>query len=195
MVTLKVSSFFITMIKIITLIWLFLPAGIANMAPIFASKIPWLSKLNFPLDFNRKIGGKRILGDHKTIRGLISGILFGIAAVYVQKQLFLSYEILQTVSLLHYPEQNTLLLGTLLGAGALIGDAAKSFFKRRLNIPSGKSWFPFDQIDYIIGAAIFVTPLIILSVLEYLQIMIIFVILHVLITYVGYLLKLKKDPI
>lgn len=183
------------MIKILSLVWLFLPAGIANMAPIFASKIPWLSTFNFPLDFNLKIGGKRILGDHKTIRGLIAGILLGIAAVYVQKQLFLSYEILQTVSLLHYPEQNTLLLGTLLGAGALIGDAIKSFFKRRFNITSGKSWFPFDQIDYIIGAAIFVSPLIVLSMLEYIQAIIIFFILHVLVTYVGYLLKFKKDPI
>ena len=118
------------------------------MAPIFASKIPWLKTLDFPMDFYVQYRGKRLLGDHKTIRGLISGILLGIATVYVQKQLFLSSEFIQTVSLLHYPTQSALTLGTLLGAGALIGDAVESFFKRQLDIESGKSWFPYDQIDY-----------------------------------------------
>lgn len=183
------------MINILSLIWLFLPAGIANMAPILASKIPWLASLEFPMDFYCKIRGKRMLGDHKTIRGLIAGILFGIATVYLQKQLFLTSEFVQTVSLLHYSSQNIILLGTLLGAGALVGDAVKSFFKRQLNIPSGKSWFPFDQIDYILGAAVFIFPIITLSATEYIQIILIFFVLHVLVTYIGYLLKLKNEPI
>ncbi|MGB4965861.1 MAG: CDP-archaeol synthase [Microgenomates group bacterium] len=181
--------------NILALIWLFLPAGIANMAPIFASKIPWLKTLDFPMDFYVQYRGKRLLGDHKTIRGLISGILLGIATVYVQKQLFLSSEFIQTVSLLHYPTQSALTLGTLLGAGALIGDAVESFFKRQLDIESGKSWFPYDQIDYIVGAAIFIFPLIALSIVEYTQTILIFFILHILVTYVGFQLKLKKDPI
>jgi len=43
-------------------------------------------------------------------------------------------------------------LGALMGGGALIGDGFESFIKRRLNKPSGKPWFPCDQIDWIIGA-------------------------------------------
>jgi CDP-2,3-bis-(O-geranylgeranyl)-sn-glycerol synthase len=43
-------------------------------------------------------------------------------------------------------------LGFLLGLGAMAGDAAKSFFKRRLGIAPGHPWIPFDQIDFQIGA-------------------------------------------
>ena len=39
------------MIKdILFVLWFFLPAGLANMAPIFAARLPYLRKLSFPLD-------------------------------------------------------------------------------------------------------------------------------------------------
>ena len=183
------------MIKIITLIWLFLPAGVANMAPIFASKLPWLSGLNFPMDFYIQYKGKRLLGDHKTIRGLISGILLGIATVWIQKELFVQLEFVRTVSLVNYSNVNLLFLGTLLGAGALIGDAVKSFFKRRFTIPSGKSWLPFDQIDYIIGACISIYPVIHFTWFTYIQIISTFFILHIIATHMGFWLRLKKEPV
>lgn len=183
------------MIKILSLIWLFLPAGIANMAPIFASKIPWLAQLEFPMDFNVKFRGKRVFGPHKTIRGLVAGIIFGIITVWAQRELYAQSEFIRTLSFLNYSTVNILLIGTLLGAGALIGDAIESFFKRQCNIPSGKSWFPFDQIDYIVGAALFIAPIYTLQVLEYVLVLITFFILHVLFTFIGYNMKLKKDPI
>ncbi|MBI3028400.1 MAG: CDP-archaeol synthase [Candidatus Rokubacteria bacterium] len=39
-----------------------------------------------------------------------------------------------------------------MGGGALAGDLGKSFFKRRLDIASGKPLFPFDQLDFVVGA-------------------------------------------
>jgi CDP-diglyceride synthetase len=39
----------------------------------------------------------------------------------------------------------------------MTGDAVKSFFKRRLGITPGKSWFPFDQLDFVLGAILFVS--------------------------------------
>lgn len=181
--------------NILALIWLFLPAGIANMAPIFVSKIPGLRELELPMDLGKTFRGKRIFGAHKTIRGLFSGILFGIATVWLQKEFYGHSEFIRTLSLLDYSTLNILLLGTLLGAGALIGDAVESFFKRQLGIESGKSWFPFDQIDYIIGAAIFIAPIYTLRVLEYVLLLITFFVLHIVFTFIGYNLKLKKDPI
>lgn len=181
--------------NILALIWLFLPAGIANMAPIFVSKLPWLSGLNFPMDFYIQYKGKRLLGDHKTIRGMISGVFLGIITVWIQKELYGNSEFVRTVSLLDYSAISALLLGTLLGAGALIGDAVESFFKRQMGIESGKSWFPYDQIDYIIGAAIFIVPIHTLRALEYVLLLITFFILHILFTFIGYNLKLKKDPL
>lgn len=181
--------------NILALVWLFLPAGIANMAPIFVSKIPGLANLELPMDFGKTFRGKRIFGAHKTVRGFVSGILFAVATVWVQKELYLNSENIRTVSLLDYSTVNILLLGSLLGAGALIGDAVESFFKRQIGIESGKSWFPYDQIDYIIGAAVFLAPIHSLRAIEYVLLLITFFILHILFTFIGYNLKLKKDPI
>ena len=47
---------------------------------------------------------------------------------------------------------NPLVFGLLMGSGAMLGDMAKSFLKRRLNIRSGRPFPPFDQLDFIIGA-------------------------------------------
>ncbi|RMD58285.1 CDP-archaeol synthase, partial [Candidatus Woesearchaeota archaeon] len=59
-----------------------LPAYVANMTPVFARIIfpHWKS----PIDFNKKIGGKRILGSHKTWRGLVCGTIAGIIIAYLQ---------------------------------------------------------------------------------------------------------------
>jgi CDP-2,3-bis-(O-geranylgeranyl)-sn-glycerol synthase len=48
--------------------------------------------------------------------------------------------------------------GLRLGFGAMAGDAAKSFFKRRLAIEPGRPWVPFDQLDFAVGALVLVGP-------------------------------------
>ena len=65
-------------------IWFFLPAGLGNIAPIFAAKLPWLKTYAFPLDGYAMFRGKRLLGDHKTVRGLLSGLLTGMATASLQ---------------------------------------------------------------------------------------------------------------
>lgn len=161
----------------------FLPAGIANMMPVFASKIPILREYCYPLDFGLSFRGKRIFGDHKTIRGLLAGVFAGVLGVLIEQHLgFL-------------PTQNPLLLGFLLSFGALIGDSIKSFFKRQIGIPSGKSWFPFDQIDYIMGGIFFSLFVVELPLSDYLIIISLYFILHLLISYTGFLLGLKNNPI
>ena len=59
---------------------------------------------------------------------------------------------------LDYVGLPTLIVGPLFAIGALGGDALKSFFKRQVGIRPGGTWFPFDQIDYIIGGAIASQP-------------------------------------
>jgi CDP-2,3-bis-(O-geranylgeranyl)-sn-glycerol synthase len=44
------------------------------------------------------------------------------------------------------------------GLGAMADDSAKSFFKRRLGIPPGSPRIPFDQLDFVLRALIFVAP-------------------------------------
>lgn len=156
----------------------FLPAGIANMVPVFAAKLPFLRKYNQPLDFGKSFRGKRILGNHKTIRGFIVGILGGVGVVLIESH------IMQI--------SNPILLGFLLSFGALAGDSIKSFFKRRIGIPSGATWFPFDQIDYILGGLLLSLFVVRLSLWHYVTIFLLYFVLHIATTTVGYFLKLKE---
>jgi hypothetical protein len=86
-------------------------------------------------------------------------------------------------------------LGPLMGAGALFGDAIESFFKRQVNISAGRSLFPFDQIDYIVGGCLFSYAIIRLSLTDYLLILLTWFVIHVLATYLGNLLGIRKRPI
>lgn len=175
--------------------WFFLPAGIANMTPVFAAHIPFLKKYSYPLDFYKKINGKRIFGDHKTIRGIILGIFMGIVSVLLQQYLYSQFSLLRDISWLNYSNTQPLILGGLLGLGALSGDLFKSFLKRQLNITEGSSWIPFDQLDYIFGGLIFSSLYVSLSIKTYLVIIALYFALHILTTIIGFHLRLKEQPI
>jgi len=182
------------MIDILTAIVFFIPAGLANAAPVFANKIPLLNRWKTPLDFGKSWDGMRIFGDNKTWRGLASGIFVGIATgglIYIINPDFINK--LEIVPLA--PFVDTLVIGGALGLGALIGDAVESFFKRRAGVPAGKSWFPFDQIDYIVGGLVFTIPLVHLSALGYVWILIVWFGMHLVVSYIGFMLHLKDTPI
>lgn len=169
-------------------LWFFLPAGVANVTPIFVAKLPALREWNAPLDFGHKFRGRAILGTHKTIRGMVFGTFVGTVIFYDQTRAGGIY------GGLDYSEV-TIWLGVLLSFGALFGDLVKSFFKRQFGVPSGKSWFPFDQLDYIIGGLLLSSIVVVLSLKQYVTIIIVWFALHLISSYLGYLLKLKKDPI
>lgn len=169
---------------------LFLPAGVANMAPVLANKIPVLNQWKTPLDFGKKYQGKRIFGDNKTWRGLITGVVFaGLVALLIQWLFVDRYDVLIHMHWLSF------LIGAWMGAGALLGDAVESFFKRQHNVSSGESWFPFDQTDYIIGGLLFVLPFLRLRPIDYVAIFVMYFGLHLIVSYIGYLLHLKDKPI
>jgi hypothetical protein len=56
------------------------------MSPVLVR--PWLCALAVPIDGGRSFRGKRILGDHKTWRGLLAGIFAGIFTYEVQRFLY-----------------------------------------------------------------------------------------------------------
>jgi CDP-2,3-bis-(O-geranylgeranyl)-sn-glycerol synthase len=164
---------------------LFAPAGIANMTPPIANKIPYLNRWHAPMDFGRSLRGVRLFGANKTWRGLITataaGTLFG--------------------ALIHngfFPDTDWgpyLLRCAVISAGALVGDAVESFFKRQRKLPPGTTWFPFDQIDYIIGGLVFMIPFGLPSLRVVLAILGIYFGLHLVITVVSYYLGFKDKPI
>ena len=124
------------------ILWFFLPAMIANMAPVIATRFNFTPILNKPLDAKLMWRGQRLFGSHKTIRGLIWGMVAGAITAVIQYQITGSFGLATTA----------LSVGALLGFGALTGDVVKSFFKRRWAIQPGSVWMPWDQIDFVIGA-------------------------------------------
>ncbi len=131
-------------------LWLILPAYIANGCAALLGG-------GTPIDFGKNyIDGKRILGDGKTWRGLILGILFGmiggftlsIAAKIITPTMynFIAFEKLDFTG---FPFMIPIVFSICFGA--LFGDVVESFFKRRRGIERGKSWIPFDQVDFILG--------------------------------------------
>ncbi len=176
-------------------LWFFAPAGFGNLAAFASGKITSLKKFTYPVDCYAKIGGKRILGDHKTVRGFIAAIIAGIISCSLEVFFYNNFFSIRELIPIDYYAINPVILGALLGFGALTGDAIKSFFKRRVNIPPGVSWFPFDQIDYIIGGIALSLFYIQLTFGDYVVLCIVWFLMHPLITFIGYLFKLRHKPI
>lgn len=169
----------------IAAILFFLPAGISNMSPVLANKIPAFKDHKVPLDLGKSFRGKRIFGENKSLNGLLVGTLMGgLTAVIVSK---LNANTVVTVA--------PFWAGILLGFGALAGDAIESFLKRQSGVKPGDSWFPFDQIDYIIGALLAILPFQPLPLWVVATVFIVYFGLHLLVSYIGYRLGLKDKPI
>ena len=175
--------------------WFFIPAGFANMAPVFANKIPALKWLGKPIDHGKTFRGKRIFGDHKTYRGFIVGVTTGILVALLQYWVISELGWPNIELPIKLEAKRYAIIGALLGFGALFGDAVKSFFKRQFNIPSGQTWAPFDQIDYVIGGLAFYSLIDTLSIEQYLSVAFVWVVLHPIATFIGWLLKLKDSPL
>ena len=153
--------------------------GLANMAPVIVKHIP---VLGHPLDANMQWGRQRLLGSNKTWRGLFAGMLFGIIGIVLCNYL-LGYQL---------SAQAMVWGGLLIGLGAIVGDIFFSFFKRRIRIKPGRPFIPFDQIDWILGAWLFVWPLLHPSLAVLLVLLIIGFPLHMLVNLIAYLFGLKS---
>lgn len=177
-------------------IWFLLPAALSNAAPIFAATTPFLKRFNTPIDGGRKWRGHALLGPHKTWRGIVAGIVVATFVLWFQVLAFRQFEWVRFVSNgIDYSNLPVAILGPLFAIGALGGDAIESFIKRSRGIGSGKAWIPFDQLDYIIGSVLVSLFFLQLSLFEYVVIFIIWFLMHVIFSYIGFKLKLKKDPI
>ncbi len=168
--------------------YLMLPAYFANMAPIIVKDA--FKSLKIPIDFNKKIKNKPIFGKNKTFRGLFFGVIFAVIIAYLQ---FLLYKnnIFVNISIADY--SNWLLIGFLMGFGAIFGDLIESFIKRRMNYEPGKSFVPFDQLDFVIGALIFIYPLVALSLSKIIIILLLSFVLHIIVNHIAYYIKLRRE--
>lgn len=174
--------------------WFLLPAGVANTVPVLAAHWRWLPTLGQPLDGGKTWRGFRLLGDNKTIRGLIIGILFGSIVGYLQHLAFATQPIVQAISLVSYRSASgAIVLGAWLSFGALGGDAIKSFIKRQLIIAPGKAWRPFDQIDFVLGAVLVSFWFVPLTITHVVLALLGAGIISLVVSVIGVQLKIKKS--
>jgi CDP-2,3-bis-(O-geranylgeranyl)-sn-glycerol synthase len=165
--------------------WIMLPSYLPNpVAALFGG--------GTPIDLGRNWrDGRRILGNGKTYRGLAAGIIAGILVGLLQITLVPEGWGLpvQTVSSV-----------LILAVGALAGDLAKSFAKRRIGRDQGEQWLGFDQYDFVAGAFLFLligdpTWLFTwVSLPVFIMILIISPLLHRVVNIIGYLAGIKKVP-
>ena len=125
---------------ILQLVYLMLPAYLANMAPPFTRYWP---------GWNRPIS-RKWLGDHKTVVGFCAGLAVSVAATFVQSKVNWEKGLI--------PYAGWPLLGLAFGVGAMGGDSLKSFLKRLQGIPPGRPWIPMDQLDFIVGSLLLILP-------------------------------------
>ncbi|MFX1274006.1 MAG: CDP-2,3-bis-(O-geranylgeranyl)-sn-glycerol synthase [Promethearchaeota archaeon] len=178
MVTSIIYSFADWIALLLFAILLIFPAYLSNAAMVIVGG-------GRPIDGGRCFkNGQRILGDHKTWNGLIKGPLY--IGIPISFAIFLLLMVLwpfiklipdtmiplNTYFFYKYPFYyefyfigGTLPLGILIlliriilsSYGAAFGDLIGSFIKRRLNYKSGAPFWVVDQLDFALGAILFIS--------------------------------------
>ncbi|MCD6367996.1 MAG: CDP-2,3-bis-(O-geranylgeranyl)-sn-glycerol synthase [Candidatus Aenigmarchaeota archaeon] len=167
-------------------IWVIMPAYFANaFAP--------LSRGKMRIDGGRKMFGKDIFGAGKTwegfFLGVVAGTLFGVFEILI-------YPYLNVVAVsygIQLPELS-LISVFFISLGAMIGDLAGSFIKRRIGIERGESAPLLDQLDFVFGAFFFALIFIKVPAASILLIIIFTPLVHLISCAIGYKLGVKKVP-
>ncbi len=167
-------------VLILKSLYFFLPAYVANMAPVLFRKLPLL---------NKPINEKRF-GANKTWRGVIVATLMGGIVFSIQK--YAHIKGFQALSIIDYTDFS-ILLGFFLGLGAILGDLLESYYKRKAGISPGKPWIPYDQLDFVLGGLIFGCFFYVPPANVILALFVVSPILHLGINFIGYLLKINKS--
>ena len=165
-------EFPLTSNDLLAIIYFAAPAYAANSMPVIFTGTR-------SIDFRKKLpDGERILGSHKTIKGMTAGLLAGFL---VSIALYLIFPV--------FP----LSFGFLVTIGAILGDLIGAFIKRRLKIAPGGAAPLLDQLDFIIGAALLSYPVGGLPITLFIIIILITPPIHLITNICAYLLGLKKN--
>lgn len=174
---------------VVTAVWVMLPAYVPNNVAVLLGGGP-------PIDGGRTWRGARLLGEGKTWRGLAAGTLAGLVLAMALTAVAPTVSGVIGVPLAGFP----LGAAIALPAGAMLGDLAASFVKRRAGRPRGASVPVLDQLDFAVGAVVLgfalapgwavvtFTPAVLVAVA------VITPVLHLLTNGIGYVLGLKREP-
>lgn len=169
-------------------LWLIIPAYGANgLVPIIKGR--------HPIDFGKRLkDGQPVFGPGKTWEGLIFGCIIGAILGIVEMLAFpyLPWDAANPVTLTIVTMGPA--LGFLLGFGAMVGDLAGSFIKRRFRIERGKPAPLLDQEDFLVGALVFASLLVSIKIHWVIMLAVITPIFHWVANGIAYLIKIKKEP-
>jgi CDP-2,3-bis-(O-geranylgeranyl)-sn-glycerol synthase len=174
-------------LALVSALWVMMPAYIPNPAAAALGG-------GAPIDGGRILSdGRRLFGEGKTWRGLYLGIAAGLCAggieILAQRSADLAF-----LPGLTWPAV------ALLAVGALLGDLAKSYVKRRIGKKQGEEWLIADQYDLVAGA--FALTLIfdpgwffqVMTLPVIVIILLITPILHRLVNWIGFRTGIKDVP-
>jgi CDP-2,3-bis-(O-geranylgeranyl)-sn-glycerol synthase len=175
-----------------------LPAYAANPAA-------QLTGGGMPIDFGKKWrDGQRILGEGKTWSGLVGGLVGGVFVGGIQIAIAAAVDNPALVPTfdpsLGPASPASFLVVFTLALGALLGDAGKSFVKRRLRRARGANLPIVDQYDFVVGAWFLGLLLFPVWFVVNFQVEVIIVVilitffLHRAVSVLGYRMGLKAEP-
>lgn len=198
---------------VLQVMYLFLPGVFANMAPpmTFVKKIPFgrpiwcpaakkmslreleafLENPDITQDRKDKIRLSG-LGTNKTYRGLLVAVVAATLMACLQWLLYVMFDGVREFAL--YDNPNPFIIGPLWGIGAMAGDAVESLIMRRLNVLPGAPRLS-DRFDFVLGAAVAVSIIIPIGVLETFCALLLAIPLHPGIKKVGAILKITRDGV
>jgi CDP-2,3-bis-(O-geranylgeranyl)-sn-glycerol synthase len=133
---------------------LFLVASfvLAGVAQTLWLRAAYSARFATPLDFGKRFRGKRLLGEHKTLRGFVVMVPAAALAFALVHPIFSGIWPLTTT--------RYFVLGALAGVGFMAGELPNSFLKRQLGIAPGETRglsIAFDRIDSILGMLLVVS--------------------------------------
>jgi len=179
--------------------WAFLPAlgGALVHAPVLRYDL--LAALKLPLDGGATFGGRRLLGNNKTLRGAL-GMAGGTtaAAMVLTRQRWFRERLPGELR-----EAPPALYGLLLGAGVVLGELPNSSVKRRLGIAPGgmrssalgRAIAVYDQADFVPLSALMLRPLWRMTALEVVEACVVVAGAHAVVNVVGYAVGARSSPV
>ncbi|ERH01031.1 MAG: CDP-diglyceride synthetase [Halonotius sp. J07HN6] len=174
---------------VVTAVWAMLPAYVPNNAAAIGGG-------GRAIDGGRRWGDRRLLGDGKTWRGTAIGTLAGVGLAAVLNLVAAQVSSVGGVTVPPFPPGAAVGLA----AGAMAGDIAASFLKRRSGRKRGASFPVLDQLDFVAGALVAVyllapgwavatfTPSVVAVVV------VVTPLLHLATNVIGYQLGVKAEP-
>ena len=170
-------------------VWVMLPAYVPNNVAVLAGG-------GRPIDGGRTWRGNRVLGDGKTWRGTVAGVLAGVA---LAAMLIAGTDPIGAAIGVDLPAF-TVGIAIAFPVGALLGDMAASFLKRRTGRDRGAPFPLVDQLDFLVVALLagmVADPGWMVETFDLLLLVVVLIltpVLHVTTNGIAYVTGLKAEP-